>query len=383
MEQITAVLERSVREGEITGAAVRVYGKQGMLRESCVGFADLEKTMPVTADTIYPLCSMTKPVIGICVMKLVEEGKLSLQDPISRFVPAFSHMPVLDQKTGTLVPLKREITIYDCLNHSSGIGTAPIRPAGASSVGNDSFMRKLYPGMPLEERVQLYAEGPADFQPGEGTGYGSVMPFEILAYIVGCVSGMEINDYIRQNLADPLGIRDLTFTLDEEQKKRFSPIIGKVDGHLVDETETALMWKLVDPQTSGYHSGAAGLLGSLEAYSVIAQLLLHGGEYGGVRILREETVRRMAGNGTDNGLRFEVEARWGLSLACFDHPERMDRGLTPGSFGWSGAFGTHFYVDPVRELCVIMMTCGTHLGGADSPLSWDVERAVYAAMNGR
>lgn len=381
MDHIASVINDFISAEHITGAAVRVYKKNERVYDQVFGFADLEKKMPVTANTMYRMCSMTKPITGICVMKLVEEGRLSLQDPVAKFIPEIRDMHVAvtgDDGEVTLVPLKRDITIYDCLNHSSGIGTGPIRPSGGMATASTAnVLGNIYPGMPLEERVKLYAQGPADFQPGEGTGYSAFMAFDILAYVIGCASGMDFNTYLQKAVAGPMGIRDLTFTPDEEQLSRLGPIIGKNEGRLFDETETSMLWLLVDPMKCGYHSGGAGILGSLEAYSAIAKMLLDGGVYNGVRVLKEETVRLMSGKGTNLELRFEEEAYWGLSLANFDRPERMDRGLEPGSFGWSGAYGTHFYIDPKNEMCVILMTCGSYLGGADSDVSWVLEKAVY------
>ena len=381
MERISNVLNGFIRAGKITGAALRVYRKNEVICDLALGCADIAGDMPVKADTIYRLCSMSKPVTGICVMKLVDEGKLDLYAPVASFLPEIRDIQV--QVTGNqgqtqLVPLKRDITVYDCLNHSSGIGTGPIRPSGGMDTASTAnVLGKLFPGMTLKERVKLYAQGPMDFQPGEGTGYGAFMPYDILGYIVECASGMDFNTYLQKEIVEPMGIRDLTFVPNDDQLRRMGPIIGQKDGVLTDETQTDLLWNLVDPVSSGYHSGGAGMLGSLEAYSAIAKMLLGGGIYNGVRILKEDTVRLMRGVGTNPELRFEEEAYWGLSMACFDHPERMGRGLTPGSYGWSGAYGTHFYVDPINEMCVILMTCGNYLGGADSKVSWALEQAVY------
>ena len=381
MDRISSVIEQFIAAEHITGAAVRVCKKDGILFDGAYGFADLEKKLPVRANTMYRLCSMSKPITGICVMKLVEEGKLCLNDPIAAFVPSIKDMQVaIADESGVqqLVPLNRDITVYDCLTHSSGIGTGALRcGTDIETVSMGYVMSKLYPGMSLAERANLYAQGPADFQPGDGTGYSALMAFDMLVYVIECVSGMDFSTYLRKEITEPMGIQDLTFMPDEDQCSRMGPIVGKMDGKLFDDTKTSVLWQLVDPVSSGYHSGSGGLIGSLEAYSSIAKMLLGGGLYDGVRILKEETVRMMRGIGIQQGLRFEEEAYWGLSVAVFDRPWTVNRGLTPNSYGWSGAFGTHFYIDPEQELAVTLMTCGTHLAGADSDVSWAVERAVY------
>lgn len=381
MDRISSVIEQFIEAEHITGAAVRVCNKDSILFDGAYGFADLERKQPVTANTMYRLCSMSKPITGICIMKLVEEGKLHLYDPIFAFIPSmkYGEVAAVDQNgVQKRIPLKREITIYDCLTHSSGIGTGALRcGTDIDTVSTDFVISKLHSGMTLKERVTLYAQSPLDFQPGEGTGYSAILAFDMLAYVVECASGLPFNTYLQKEITEPMGIRDLTYEPNREQLSRLGPVVGKQDGKLFDDTQTSILWQIVDPTASGYHSGSGGLIGSLEAYSAVANMLLNGGIYNGVRILKEETVRMMRGIGTQQGLRFEEEAYWGLSVAVFDRPWTVNRGLAPNSYGWSGAFGTHFYIDPENELAVTLMTCGTHLAGADSDVSWAVERAVY------
>lgn len=376
MEQITALMDGFVKNRDISGAAVRVSTKDSVVYDRCFGHSDVEGKTPVCADTVYPLCSMTKPIVGIAAMQLVEQGKLSLCDTVDRFIPEFQDMRVL-QADGTLVPPKRMPTIFDLLNHSSGICTGSIRYGGMVCAGTDYMMQNTHIGMPLSERVKVYAAAPADCHPGEGTGYSAVAGFDILGYLVEQVSGLGLNDYLQKSIMQPLGIRDLTFTPNAEQQSRMTRIVNRVDGALRDETETTPLWAMMNPLTCGYHAGSGGLLGTLDGYSRISQMLLRGGELDGARILCEQTVRDMAGAATDPELCFEPEAHWGLSMACFDRPEAADRGLAAGSFGWSGAMGTHFYVDPTNGLCVTLMTCGGHLMGGASYVSHALERAVY------
>lgn len=396
MEKITELMSGYVDNKEIAGAAVRVFQDGETVYDRCFGYADVEKQIPVTEKTMYRLASMTKPVTAAAVMQLEEAGKLSLDEPLSKYVPAFQNMKAAEHQINpekyysadpdspvgpaamqkeieemTFVPAKREVTIYDCLSHSSGIGM------GAISTG--IMMGKLKMGMSLEERVQIYAETPADFQPGEGTGYSPLAAFDTLAYIVEKVSGMDYNTYIRRSIMEPLGIRDITFTPDEEQTGRLGGVYDAKNGTLTDVADTDAMCMMTDPLICGYHSGGAGLLGTLEEYGKFAQMYVNGGIYNGARILKEETVKRMAGEGIPHTFRFIPEAYWGLGLAVFDRPEAAGRGLEPGSFGWSGAYGTHFYADPKNKLAVVLMVASCNLGGADSYISKALERAVYDA----
>ena len=200
MNRISSVINNYIKAEHITGAAVRVHkGSEIVFDEAC-GFADLENKIPVTANTIYRLCSMTKPITAICVMKLVEDGRLRLDTPLSVFLPAIHKMPVAIKETGSiqnLVPLNREITIYDCLTHSSGIGTGALRNGSdIETVSNQYVLPKLQPGMSMTERMNLYSQCPADFQPGEKTGYSAIMAFDMLAYVIECVTGMSFSEYL-------------------------------------------------------------------------------------------------------------------------------------------------------------------------------------------
>lgn len=394
MERITELMSGYVADKEIAGAAVRVFKDGNTVYDSCFGYANVEKQIPVTEKTLYRLASMTKPVTAAAIMQLEEEGKLSLEDPLSKYMPAFRKMKVAEHRIDpaeyysadpespagpvamqkeiesmTYVPAKREVTVYDCLSHSSGLGMG--------AISNGILMNRQKLGMPLEERIRLYTEVPADFQPGEGTGYSPLVAFDILSYIVEKVSGLDYSTYIRESIMEPLGIRDITFTPDEEQADRLGGVYDAKGGILTDVSDTDPMCMMVNPLVCGYCSGGAGLFGTLEEYGKLAQMYVNGGIYNGVRILKEETVKRMSGEGVPHTFRFIPEAYWGLGLAVFDRPKETGRGLEPGSFGWSGAFGTHFYADPKNRLAVVLMASSCNLGGADSYISKKLERAVY------
>lgn len=396
MEKITELMNGYIENQEIAGAAVRVYKNDEIVYSRCFGYADAERQEKVTEHTIFRLASMTKPITAMAVMKLTEAGKLCLEDPLSKFIPEFKEMQAAEQpvdpskyysadpdspvgpiamqheiESMTFVSAKREVTIYDCLSHSSGMGM------GAISTG--MLMEQLKPGMTLKERIKLYAATPLDFQPGEGTGYSAFVTFDTLAYIVELVSGMDFSAYLNQEILKPLGIADITFRTTEEQRTRMSGIFLPKEGTFTDVSGTDPLCTMMLPEFSGYCSGGAGLSGTLDAYGKIARMYVNGGICDGVRILKEETVAKMAGKDVPHASRFIPEAFWGLGLAVFDRPKAAGRGLEPGSFGWSGAFGTHFYADPKNRIAVVLMINSANLGGADSYISKALEKAVYAS----
>lgn len=397
MERIDQLLEDYIARKEIAGAAVWVYQEGKPVYEKVFGYADIEKRRPVTKDTIFRLASMTKPLTGIAVMKLVEEGKLSLDTRLSDYIPEFKERKVLkkpvdltewcqdpEQPLGEkaleeeiarrkLVEAKHEVTVFHCLNHCSGVGMGPI--------GNGWINNHITPQMSLKERVKIYGQAPGDFEAGKGTGYSAVAAFDCLGRLVELVSGMSFQEYLQQNIMKPMGITDITFTLNEEQKERLCRLYEYENGSLTDVTDSCPDWQLMNPALCGYYSGGAGCFGTLQSYVKIVEMLYNKGFYQGVRILRPETVELMAGKKSRNHMRFSKGARWGLSMAVFEEPKAEDRGLEPGTFGWSGAFGTHFYVDWVNRMAVVLMVNRSNIGGAGSHVSLALEHAIYKQVS--
>lgn len=395
MEKITELMDHYVRNNEIAGAAVCVQRDGREIYRKSFGMADRENRIPVTERTVFRLASMTKPIIAIAVMKLAEADKLRLEDRLSDYIPAYRSRKVVKEpvdmmkfynpdpdhplgpaaleelKRAELVDAKREVTIYDCLSHSSGVGMGPVSGAWLE--------KHIRAEIPLAERVELYAQAPGDFQPGEASGYSAVAAFDSLGRVIEIVSGMDLNTFLRKEIFEPLGIRDITYLPDLEQQGRLCRLYEYEEKtrELTDVSDVPSDLQLVDPRLYGYFSGGAGLFGTLEDYCKIAQLLVNRGSCGGVRILKEDTVDKMAGKGIPHDKVISPGMFWGLGMAVFNDPQKAGRGLTPGSYGWSGAYGTHFYIDPCSRLTTVLMVNRSNCGGAGSYISLALEQAVY------
>ena len=392
--KLLSMLQGYIDSHEIAGAVVMVRKKGELMCEGALGWADIENRIPVKMDTIFRLASMSKPVTGIAVMQLVEQGKAALTDPITRFFPEYASMKVCEKDlmplyyspdanspTGkealkeqveamTFVPAYRDVTVFDLLTHSSGLGTGP--------VGNALMAKFPSPVKGLQERCRMMAQLPLDFQPGKANGYSGLAAMELLGGMVERVSGMAFEAYLRKNLFDPLEIRDMGFFLTPEQEKRASRLYEYTEaGTLADVTDTDGGWKAMNASCTGFVSGAAGLLGTVPGYERIAHMLLNKGELDGVRILKPETVEAMAGK--------DIAAKhvpspgniWGLSMMVFQDREENKRFLTPGTYGWSGAFGTHFYMDPANDLEMVLGVNRSNIGGAGSYVSIAAEKAIF------
>ena len=392
-EKIERQFNKYLEERRFAGVNM-IVRKEGMeIFRFQAGQRNIEKALPVEEDTVFCLASMTKPVVSVAAMILSDRGLLDIDDPVGKYIPAFYDLQVADRMVGFmdvyeadpdnplvprfreeklerigLVPVEKAVTIRNILGHSSGMGQ------GAFSCG--IYEKGVHPGQTLEERVNWIAQIPLDFQPGTYTGYSASVAFEVLGRIIEIASGTDLNTFIREEICRPLGIRDLGYQLTEEQLGRLARIYEAKDGKLTDVTDTDALWKQVNPLRNGYYSGSAGMFGSLMAYDRFAQMLAGGGRFQGVRILKEETVRRMVENSNRKDLMMEPGISWGLGMIVHEDPAKSGRKVSPGSFGWSGAYGTHFFIDPVKKISAVMMMSVSNIGGANSPLAMVFEEEV-------
>ncbi|XID94620.1 serine hydrolase domain-containing protein [Paenibacillaceae bacterium WGS1546] len=386
-------LGERIREGKLAGAAACVSKKGRVALCEIQGYADVESGKALLANSIFRLASMTKPIVAVAVMKLAEQGGLALEDPLSRFIPAFGapqvavphgessvspYAPNPDSPAGhiaeqavayALTPAVREATIRDLLTHSSGLGQGPI-----------GFRQITLPppGATLADHVPSWVGAPLDFQPGTRTGYSPVAAFDLLGRIVEIVSDMPLDRYLRQMLFEPLGMKDTTFAPSKEQWERVVTMYQSTERGL---SRSADQKPFFHPT---YFSGAAGLFSTLEDYVRFARMLANGGEFEGRRILNPHTVQAMASPQLPESIEgFPSGQTWGLGMRVVTRDHAANTSLTKGSFGWSGAWGTHFWIDPKHEIVAALMINLANAGGADAETAREFESDVMAALPDR
>lgn len=392
-EALKKLVQAYMADQRIAGATMIVRRKGEVVCDAHYGYADMANEIPLDNHTILRLASMTKPIVAISVMILAERGLLSIDDPLSKYLPEFAQMKVADRLVGFmdvyepdpdnpsmprmkpdalegigLVDAARQITLRDMLSHSSGMGQGPF------SMGQYEARQKA--GETLAERVRLIAELPLDLQPGEHTGYSAAVAYDVVGCVVELVSGASLNDFIQESICKPLGCRDLSFVLNEEQRGRIARLYESNAGGLLDVSDADLSWQRVDPLPHGYYSGSAGLLGSVESYDRVVQMLARGGTLDGVRILRPETVVLMSREASAKHLEMAPGTTWGIGMMVTEAPEKSGRAVGKGTFGWSGAYGTHFYIDSANDMTVTLGVSRSNIGGAGSPFSKEVEDVV-------
>jgi CubicO group peptidase (beta-lactamase class C family) len=355
LERIHQAIQRHVDAGEISGAVTLVARRGRIVHFEAHGLADLESERPMTKDAIFRLASMTKPITSVAVLMLVEEGKIRLSDPVSRFLPEFENMKVSVVRGDVfgealpdyyVIPADREVTVEDMLTHTSGL--VSWRMLGAR------LAPPRAPGDTLATYVPRLAAVPLDFQPGTRWEYsGSAAP-DVLSRIVEIVSGMPYDEYLRTRIFKPLGMKDTFFYPPDNLRPRL-PVLYRKGPKGLEKS----------PQQDGfssrtYFSGGGGLMSTAADYAQFAEMLLEGGALDGKRLLSPRTVELMATNhvgGMFNGKLGRPAHGMGFGLLVAVIQDHVAAGLavSDGAFGWDGAFGTETWIDPKEKMIEIVM----------------------------
>ena len=333
-----------------------------------VGFADIEKNVPMKTDSIFRIASMTKPVTSVAVMMLFEEGKLFLTDPVSKFIPAFKGSTVIEGAgaEAKAAPARRAITIRDLLTHRSGITYGFIN---GGVIGTGYRKNGVTDGLTsttatLEENINKLAAEPLVSQPGDRFNYS--LSTDVLGRVVEVVSGQPFNVFLRERIFKPLKMGDTDFIVPESKWPRFVTVYspdGKGGIRPMNDPETfgntnMSPWAYYKAGKT-YFSGGAGLASTASDYARFANMLLNGGAYDGARLLSPKTLELMTmshtsdlapplqllGPGVNFGLGFRVVT---------DLASTQTLGSN-GLYGWSGIYGTNFWVDPKEKLVAVMM----------------------------
>jgi CubicO group peptidase (beta-lactamase class C family) len=366
-------------DGEKLAGTLTLVARHGKIAYfEPLGLMDVEAQKPMERDTIFRIYSMSKPITSVAVMMLYEEGKFLLTDPIHKFIPAFADVRVLTQMpTGIdLVPPQRAITIHDLLTHTAGLAYGL----------EESYIDQLYqqavwdplqrdPEATLAKEVEAIATVPLAYHPGQGWRY-SLATF-VLGYLVQVVSGMPFDAYLREQIFGPLGMSDTGFYVPPDKIDRLATLYSpsKEEGGLqvVDGG-----FRVTEP--GAIPAGGEGLVSTAADYVRFAQMLLNGGALGDVRLLSRKSVELMTMNHLPAGVHPFDNRSSGMGLGVgvvIDLAQSRILGSV-GTYGWSGAASTDFWVDPQEDLVGVFMTqlipSGTY------PLHPEVRVAVYQAL---
>lgn len=333
------------------------------------GKAVFHKAFINELNSMYRLASMSKPVTTVAVLIEAERGHLSLDDKVSKYLSGFSNMYVgmLDEngKAVPKEPVKNEITVEQLLNHTNGLFS--------DSDGVGAYQSSLFTKAD-RQNLASYAykieRSLLSFQPGEYAYYSGGAAHSVAARLVEIVSGLPFEEYIQENIAKPLGIKDMTFVPNEEQWARMVSV-HKYDGEkswYIDIGKT--MFEGI-PLT--FYSGAASLGGTAEAYSAFAEMLLNDGG----NILKPESVSLMKKAYVPISWNPADSQWWGLGVRVINNNEYI---LPKNSFGWSGAYGTHFWIDPENKITAVYLRNSHYDGGAGAQIANWFEEDVMGSL---
>jgi CubicO group peptidase (beta-lactamase class C family) len=359
LARINEMMRRHLAAGDLAGGVTLVARKGRVAHLEAHGVMDLESKKPMTKDAVFRIASMTKPVTGVAIMMMLEEGKLQITDPVSKFIPEFKEMKVAVAQPNQgpppvegegpvvprfyTVPAEREITIRDLLTHTSGLASGPM--------GN-SDVRKIArkPNETLADYIPRLSRTALEFQPGSRWSYSAQAGFDTLGRIVEIASGQTFDQFLRQRVFDPLGMKEISFYPTDTLEPRMPPVYQVAVKGLQKSANPNSMSSRV------YFMGSGGLVTTAEEYWKFGQMLLNGGELNGKRLLSPTTVAFMTSvHVLDTLPGRPVGEGYGLSVRVLNHAVAGGSRLSDGSFGWSGAYGTHFWVDPKEEIVAVLM----------------------------
>jgi CubicO group peptidase (beta-lactamase class C family) len=362
LERVAELVQRHIDAGSFSGAVTLVARDGRIVYHEAQGLMDLEAKKPMTEDAMFRIMSMTKPVIGVATMMMIEEGKVRLQDPISRFIPEWSDMTVAVSLPAAggggpgggaargapaepryyTVPVERPVTVRDLLTHTGGLVSGTNSGFAARAVA-------AKPNETLADYIPRLGAVPLEFQPGTRWAYSAAAAFDVLSRVVEITSGTTIDKFVKARIFDPLGMKDTTYIV-PTGSPRLAKLYSRTPEGLRPAANPAFM-------NGVYFSGGGGLVSTAADYAQFALMLANGGEWNGVRLISPRAVDLMDSVFAPDTLPGRPTGEsFGLSMRVVTDPAARNSFLTEGSFGWSGAFGTHFWVDRKENLIAIAMT---------------------------
>lgn len=349
LQRYDAYFQKEIDAGRLPGVVTVIYRKGEKVHESALGYNDYLSKTPANSNQIYFIQSMTKPIITTAFMMLYEEGHFFLTDPLHKYLPEFKDaMVAKDPKLGSaggLEPVKSPITIAQLMSHTAGFSHG----LGSTKV-DEEVVQEIYfkQHQDIASRVAAYAKLPLYGQPGEQW-YYSASP-DILARLIEVFSGKTANEFLQERLFGPLGMKDTGYNLSEEQAKRMTVL------HSFDENGKLIKAPRQTP-TSGnkVFAGANALFSTAQDYSIFARMMLNGGEWNGKRYLSPKTVEIMTMDQT-NGLFKDPGKGFGFGFAVVNDLADTKAAGSEGTYYWSGAYSTYFFIDPKEELVAVFMT---------------------------
>lgn len=397
---------QSFIDREMIPSAVMYIAREGKpVYYEAMGYQDCINGTPAATDTIFRLYSNSKAVTGVATMILYEDGKLKLDDPISKYIPAFKDPQIVAPPgqipTGgrgmpmlfATIPAKREITVRDCLRNTTGLATPGLSPYWFGTVYKEILPESgwdlqqsldLPPAKGYKHRAEMHAKLPLNFNPGTDFVYHAGYP--VMGVVIEEITGQTLEEFYQERIFKPLGMNDTSFFIESKKMGRFSccyhPVVEKGEWamKLYDDAKKS---KIKNNRYCGAGGDLGGLLSTVKDYARFGQMLLNGGELDGVRVLGRKSVEIMTSSHTKklNIPMLGDGFGFGMGVGVYTGTAHNPILRSPGTFGWGGAAGTTFFADPKEKLVAV---CFTQMFNAmmrpDNNYQEEFERLVYQAL---
>jgi CubicO group peptidase (beta-lactamase class C family) len=391
---------RYIEAGRFPGTHLLIYRRGNVVHSTMQGFADVERKRPVKDDTIFRIYSMTKPITSIAFMMLVEEGRVALDEPVDKYIPEWKNLGVFQAGSAPAFltrPPSRPMLIVDLLRHTSGLTYGFMQRSNVDAAYREKQIGDVVKAGTLDSMIEDLAKIPLEFSPGEAWNYS--VATDVLGYLIGKISGIPFEKFLKQRIFNPLGMDDTDFFVPAEKAHRLAACYSAdpQGGMTFHPTERKGGLTLQDdPATSSFLSppslisGGGGLCSTAADYLTFCRALLKGGELGGVRLVGPKTLKLMTSNHLPGGVDLPALSRslfseaayngigFGLGFAVTMNPAQTLIAGSPGEYNWGGAATTSFWIDPAEELITIFMT--QVMPSSAYPIRRELRTMVYAAI---
>ena len=369
LARITAEIERDVAEGRIAGASGLISRRGKVAYFEARGMANAEKKIPLQKDTIFRIYSMTKPIAGVALMMLHEEGKFFLTEPVSRYIPELKGQKVWvdgarapgDPKAGRRIEAKREITIQDLMRHTAGFTYGAFGNTAIDKMYNETGV--LSSNQTLADMITKLQALPLLYHPGEQFHYSVAV--DVQGRLIEVLSGERFDKFLKQRIFDPLGMTDTDFWVPKDKVGRFAELYSPARaGNPIRPSNPRSSARYFVPGT--FYSGGGGLVSTSQDYLKFCQMMLNGGTYDGKRLLSRKTVELMTTDHLgERGRTGVLPPGYGFGLDVAVHVDQAASGsaASVGEYNWLGVAGTRMWIDPVEEMIGIYMVQMRPAGG--------------------
>lgn len=358
---ISERMRQLVDKNEAAGVVTLIATPERIIHLDATGKADIESGKMMAPDAIGWIASMTKPILAVLLMMLEDEGKLSVDDPVDKYLPEFAKLRTKDGQPA-------RVLIRHLVTHTSGLGEISAAEAKGA--------RKL------ADVIPLYVSKPVAFEPGTKWVYCQ-SGINTAGRIVEVLSGLPFEEFAQQRLFGPLGMKDTTFYLSDEQLPRLASSYQRKEQGQLEKTDIRFLNGTAPTSHDRFPAPNGGLFSTAGDYARFCQMVLRGGEVDGRRYLKAETVKRMTTNHTGElKTGFTAGNCWGLGWCVIREPQDITKTLSPGSFGHGGAYGTQAWIDPVKQRIYVLLVQRANFSNSDaSAVRRGFQEAASAALD--